>query len=83
MLSRNATLSVLLASGTGEPTNAPRSTRLPSATNSSIAAAVAQVVMMWLLAMRTVLLRHLVSALFRPGSGVLVAERSENNPTRP
>jgi hypothetical protein len=38
-------------------------TLLPSTTNSRIAAAVAQVVMMWLLAMRTVLLRTLVSAL--------------------
>jgi hypothetical protein len=55
---------VLLPSGTEAPPSASETTRLPSATNNRIAAAVAQVVMMWLLAIRTVLLRTLVSALF-------------------
>jgi hypothetical protein len=55
MLSRKATWSVPEES-TGMPAIAAGTTLLPMATNSSNAASVAQVVMTWLLAMRTALL---------------------------
>ena len=61
MLSRNATFSVLAESGSGAPATRAGTTWLPSATNSSSAAIVAHVVMMWLPAMRTALLLALLN----------------------
>ena len=55
MLSRKATLRVLAESGSGAPASAVGTIWLPSPTNSSNAAIVAQLVMRWLLAMRTAL----------------------------
>ena len=56
MLRRNATVSALDKSLRSVPTIAAGTTLLPSMTNSDSAAIVAQVVMTWLLAMRTALL---------------------------
>ena len=56
MLSRNATDSISDESPTCAIPSAAGTIRLPKATNSSSAAIVAQVVMTWLLAMRTALL---------------------------
>ena len=56
MFSRNATVSVRSSASTGTPANAEGSTWLPSATKRMIAAAVAQLVIRWLLAILTALL---------------------------
>src|SRR5436305_5990540 len=82
MLSRNATLRVLAESGSGgAPPRAAGRTSLPRATNNSSAAIVAQVVITWLPARRTVLLLALLNLRSTSWSPPAMAGRSEFYPT--
>lgn len=82
MLSRKATDRAESFGSAGEPPKAAGRTWLPSATNRMIAAAVAQVVIRWLLAILTArLLVPCTSGLFSLVHQVQVPNENEDNAT--